>query len=154
MATHSRILIYKTMKTPIMLGTRLQLSPRTVVGRTFVCSLFTIFTDLRVDKESKEVFSNLMTFTEKLEGGLQEDTSLDSLLCKHKRLTNEGLMALEAQRKTKKKQEQKEIIEESKRVTTQEMARGFSLFEEVLLVGIGPKVEWYTKVATATQNAV
>ena len=34
------------------------------------------------------------------------------------------------------------------------MARGFSLFEEVLLVGIGPKVEWYTKVATATQNAV
>ncbi|KAB0371789.1 hypothetical protein FD755_016727 [Muntiacus reevesi] len=42
---------------------------------------------------------------------------------------------------TKKKQEQKEIIEESKRVTTQEMARGFSLFEEALLVGIGPKVE-------------
>ena len=114
MATHSRILIYKTMKTPIMLGMRLQLSPRTVVGRNFVCSLFTIFMDLRVDKESKEVFSNLMTFPEKLEGGLQEDTSLDSLLCKHKRLTNEGLMALEAQRKTKKKQEQKEIIEESK----------------------------------------
>ena len=70
--------------------------------------------DLRVDKESKEVFSNLMTFPEKLEGGLQEDNSLDSLLCKHKRLTTEGLMALEAQRKTKKKQEQKEIIEESK----------------------------------------
>ena len=40
MATHSSILIYKTMKTLITLGTRLQLSPRMVFGRTFVCSLF------------------------------------------------------------------------------------------------------------------
>ena len=45
MATDSSILIYKTMKTLIMLGTRLQLSPRMVLGRTFVCSLFTAFVD-------------------------------------------------------------------------------------------------------------
>ena len=36
------------------------------------------------------------------------------------------------------------------------MARGFSLFEEALLVfeAQDPNVEWYTKVATAVQNAV
>lgn len=44
--------------------------------------VFTIFMDLKVDKESKEVFSNLVIFSEKLELDLQEDeTSLHSLLC-------------------------------------------------------------------------
>ena len=39
---------------------------------------------------------------------------------------------------------------------TQEMARGFSLFEEALVVfeAQDPNVEWYTKVAAAVQNAI
>ena len=38
----------------------------------------------------------------------------------------------------------------------QEMARGFSLFEETLLVfdAQDPNVEWYLKVAAAIQNAI
>ena len=46
--------------------------------------------------------------------------------------------------------------EELKRFTTQEMARGFSLFEEALLVfeAQDPNVEQYTKVAEAIQNAI
>ena len=38
----------------------------------------------------------------------------------------------------------------------QEIARGFSLFEEVLLVfeAQDPNVEQYTKVAAAVQNAI
>ena len=43
-------------------------------------------------------------------------------------------MELEAQRKDKERQEEEEATEEPKRFTTQEMARGFSLFEEALLV--------------------
>ena len=48
------------------------------------------------------------------------------------------------------------VTEESKRFMTQEMARGFSLFEEALLVfeAQNPNVERYTKVAAAIQNAV
>ena len=57
----------------------------------------------KVDEESKEVFSNLMTFTEKLERGLQEDDFTEHLAVQYKKLTNEGLMKLEAQRKNKKK---------------------------------------------------
>ena len=46
--------------------------------------------------------------------------------------------------------------EESKRLMMQEMARGFSLFEEALLVFEAQdlKVEWYTKVAAAVQYAI
>ena len=42
------------------------------------------------------------------------------------------------------------------RFTTQKVARGFSLFEEALLIfeAQGPKVEWYMKVAAAVQNAI
>ena len=47
--------------------------------------------------------------------------------------TNEDLMELEAQRKKEERQEE-EVTEEPKRFTTQEMARGFSLFEAALLV--------------------
>ena len=38
----------------------------------------------------------------------------------------------------------------------QEMARGFSLFQEALLVfkAHDPNVEWYTKVAAAVQNVI
>ena len=73
-----------------------------------------------------------------------------------KELTNEDLMELEAQRKDEEKQEEEDVTEEPKRFTMQEMARGFSLFEEALLVfeAQNLKVEWYTKVAAAVQNAI
>ena len=45
-------------------------------------------------------------------------------------------MELEAQRKDEERQDE-EVTEELKRFTTQEMTRGFSLFEEALLVLIG-----------------
>ena len=48
-------------------------------------------------------------------------------------LTNDDLMELEAQRKDNERQEE-EVTEELKRFMMQEMARGFSLFEEALLV--------------------
>ena len=74
----------------------------------------------------------------------------------HKELTNEDLMELEAQRKDKERQEEEEITEEQKRFTTREMARGFSLFEEALLVfeAQDPNVERYMKVAAAVQNVI
>ena len=71
-------------------------------------------------------------------------------------LTNEDLMELEAQRKDKERQEEEEVTEEPKRFMTQEMARGFSLFEEALLFfeAQDPNVERYSKAAAAVQNAV
>ena len=51
----------------------------------------------------------------------------------HEELTNEDLMELEAQRKDKERQEE-EVAKKPKRFMTQEMTRGFSLFEEALLV--------------------
>ena len=61
---------------------------------------------------------------------------------------------LEAQRKDEEGQEE-EVTEEPKRFRTQEMARGFSLFEEALWVFEPyPNVERYTKVAEAIQNAI
>ena len=64
-------------------------------------------------------------------------------------------MELEAQRK-EEKQEEEEVTEKLKRFTLQEMARGFSLFEEALLVfeAQDTNVEQYTKVAAAVQNAI
>ena len=78
-----------------------------------------------------------------------------SVVVQHKELTNEDLMELEAQRKDKERQEE-EVTEESKRFTMQEMARGFSLSEEALLVfeAQDPKVERHTKVAVAVQYAI
>ncbi|KAJ8792345.1 hypothetical protein J1605_019901 [Eschrichtius robustus] len=72
------------------------------------------------------------------------------------KLTDEDLMELEAQRKDKERQEEEEVTEEQKRFMMQEMARGFSLLEETLLVfeAQDPNVEWYTKVAAAVQNAI
>ena len=63
-------------------------------------------------------------------------------------------MELEAQRKDEERQEEEEVTEEQKRFTMQEMARGFSLSEEALLVfeAQDPNVERYAKVA-AVQNA-
>ena len=51
----------------------------------------------------------------------------------HEELTNEDLMELEAQRKDEERQEEEET-EEPKSYLMQEMARGFQLFEEALLV--------------------
>ena len=74
----------------------------------------------------------------------------------HKELTNEDLMELEAQRNDEERQEEEEVTEEPKRFTTQEMARGLSLFEEALLVFEAQdlNVEQCTKVAAAVQNAI
>ena len=110
----------------------------------------------KVDKESKEVFSNLVTLSKKLELDLQEDDFIELLAVQHQEHTNEDLMELEAQRKDEERQEEEEVTEEPKRFTTQEMARGFSLFEEALLVFEAQdlNVEWYTKVAAAVQNAI
>ena len=51
---------------------------------------------------------------------------------------------------------EEEVTEEPKRFTMKEMARGFSLFEEALLVFEAQdwNVEWYMKFAAAVQNAV
>ena len=53
-------------------------------------------------------------------------------------------------------QEEEEVSEELMRFTMQEMARGFSLFEEALLVFEAQdlNIELYMKVATAVQNAI
>ena len=74
----------------------------------------------------------------------------------HEELTNEDLMELEVHRKDKERQEEEKVTEEPKRFTMQEMARGFSLSEEVLLVfeARDPDVERYTRVAAAVQNAI
>ena len=109
-----------------------------------------------MDEESKEVFSNLVTLSEKLELDLQKDDFIEFLAAQHKELINEDLMELEAQRKDKERQEEEEVTEEPKRFTTQEMARGFSLFEEALLVFEAQdlNVEQYPKVTAAFQNAI
>ena len=55
------------------------------------------------------------------------------------------------QRKNKEKPKEKGVTEKPKRFVTQEMARRFSLFEEVLFIleGQDPDVECYMKVAAA-----
>ena len=65
-------------------------------------------------------------------------------------------MELEAQSKDQEKQKEEDITEETKRFTTQEMARGFSLFEEAQLIfkTQDPNLEWNMKIAAAIQNAV
>ena len=109
-----------------------------------------------MDEESKEVFSNLVTLSEKLELDLQEDDFTELLAVQNEELTNEDLMELKAQRKDKERREEEEETEEQKRFTMQEMARGFSLFEEALLIfeAQDPNIERYTKVAAAIQDAI
>ena len=57
------------------------------LGRAFACSLFTIFVDLNVDEESREVFNNLMTLSEKLDLGLQDNNFTELLAVQPKELT-------------------------------------------------------------------
>ena len=92
---------------------------------------------------------------------LQVVVLLYTLLCttvavQYEELTNEDLMELEAQRKDEERQKEKEVPEEPKRFTMQEVARGFSLLEEALLVfeAQDPNVEQYMKLAAAVQNAI
>ena len=87
----------------------------------------------KVNEGSKEVFSNVVTLSEKLELDLQKDDFTELLAVQHEELTNEDLMGLEAQRKDEEGQEEEEVTEELKRFTMQEMARGVYLFEEALL---------------------
>ena len=77
-------------------------------------------------------------------------------LVQHEELTNKDLMELEAQRKDKERQEEEEVTEEPKRFRMQEMTKGFSFFEEALLVieAWDLNLGWYRKVAGAVQNAI
>ena len=63
---------------------------------------------------------------------------------------------IEAQRKEEERQEKEEVTEEPKRFVMQEMARGFSLFEETLLVFEAQDLntEWYMKLVAAIQNEI
>ena len=64
-----------------------------------------------MDEESKEVFSNLVALSKKLELDLQEDDFSELLAVQHRELTNENLMELEAQSKDAERQEE-EVTEE------------------------------------------
>ena len=85
-------------------------------------------------RSPKRSSAALVTVSQKLELDLQEDDFTELLAVQHEELTNEDLMELEAQRKDEERQEEEDVTEEPKRFTTQEMARGFSLSEEALLV--------------------
>ena len=63
----------------------------------------------KVGEESKEVFSNLVTLSEKLQLDLQEDDYIELLVVQYEKLTNEDLMELEAQRKDEERQEEEEV---------------------------------------------
>ena len=103
-------------------------------GKNFVQFVYDFQGFEKVDEKSKVAFSNLVTLSKELELHLQEDDFIDLLAVQYEALTNEDLMELEAQRKDEERQEEEEVTEEPKRFTTWEMARGFSLFEEALLV--------------------
>ena len=62
---------------------------------------------------------------------------------------------IKAQRKEEEK-EKEEVTKEPKRFVMQEMARGFSLFEETLLIFEAQdlKIEWYMKLVAAIQNVI
>ena len=77
-----------------------------------------------------------MTLSKKLELDLYKE-DFELLAVQHKELSNEDLMEVEAQRKNKESQNREEVAEEPKRFTMQEMARGFSLFEETVTVSGG-----------------
>ena len=95
-----------------------------------------------------------MTLSRKLELDLHEEDFTELLPAQHKGLSHEDLMEVEAQRKNRESQEEEEGAEEPERFTMQE--RGFSLFEEALLVfeTQDPNVELFMKVARAIQNAI
>ena len=74
---------------------------------------------------------------------------------------NKKCQAIMMDRKVKiiervEQQEEEEVTEEPKSFMMQEMARGFSLFEDSLLVFEAQdlNVDWYTKAAAAIQSAI
>ena len=87
---------------------------------------------------------------------LQEDDFIELLAVQHEELTSEDLMELESQRKDEEGQEEEEVAEALKRFMMQEMERGFSLFEEALLVfeAQDPNVKRNMKVAAVVQNVI
>ena len=58
-------------------------------GRTSAHSLFMIFCGFeKIDQKSEEVFSNVVTLSEKLELDLQEDDFIELLAVQHDELTD------------------------------------------------------------------
>ena len=86
----------------------------------------------KANEESKEVLSNLVTLSKKLELDPQEGNFVELFSLQHE-FTNEDLMELETQSKDEERRGE-DVTEELKRFMMQVMARGFSLFEETLLV--------------------
>ncbi|KAM9486515.1 tigger transposable element-derived protein 1-like [Clarias gariepinus] len=110
----------------------------------------------KVDEESNCVLGDLVNLSEQLEMDLHKDDFTELLAVHNEELTNEDLMELEAQRQEEERLDEDDVMEEPKRFTKQEMARGFSLFEKALSVfeAQDPNVERYTKMAAAVQNAI
>ena len=99
------------------------------VWKNFCLKIIHDFSGLeKVDEESKKIFSDSITLSDKLELDLQKDHFIEVLDVQHKRLVNEDLMELEAESKDEERPKE-EVSEESERFPMQEMARGFSLFE-------------------------
>ena len=65
-------------------------------GKYFVQFVYDFHGFEKVDEESKEAFSNLVTLSKELELDLQEDDIIDLLAVQYEALTNEDLMELEA----------------------------------------------------------
>ena len=81
-------------------------------GKYFVQFVYDFHGFEKVDEESTEAFSNLVTLSKELELDLQEDDIIDLLAVQYEALTNEDLMELEAQRNDEERQEEEEVTEE------------------------------------------
>ena len=96
-----------------------------------------------MSEESKVVFSNLMTLSEKLELNMQEDGFTELLAMQYEKLTMKKLIYYNTNKKILWNWRSRERSTRNKRKVkwlknqifmTQEMTWGFSLFEEALLV--------------------
>ena len=76
--------------------------------------MHTVLKFVTVDKELKEVFSNLVTHSENLELDLQEDNFTERFGMQYMKFTNEDLMKLEAQKKEEERQEEDVITENTR----------------------------------------
>ena len=83
-------------------------------------------------EKSKEVFSNLVMLSKKLKLDLKEDDFTELLSVQHKELNTEDL-GIGGPEKGRRETE-KEVIKEPKTLTMWKMTKGFSLFQEALLV--------------------
>ena len=132
-----------------------QPSPRMAFERTFACSLFVTFVDLRRWMRSPRRSSAPEWPSARSWSWIFKRTIHWTPSCAQQELTNKDLIKLEAQRKDEERQEE-EVTEEPKRFMTQEMARRFSLFEEALLVfeAQKPNPGRYMKAGATIQNAI